>query len=54
MKVMTVSKEPISCKLEIDGKMVEQNMEFNYLDVDLTSSGNMVKEITTQVHKATK
>ena len=42
-KAMTVSKEPLCCKLETDGKMVEQVMQFNYLGVNITSSGNLVK-----------
>jgi len=29
-------------------------MEFNYLGVNITSSGNLVKEIKTQAQKATK
>ena len=27
---MTIGKEPLHCKLEIDGRMVEQVSEFNY------------------------
>ena len=34
--------------LEIDGRLVEQVMEFNCLGVNITSSGNLVKEIKTQ------
>ena len=45
---MTISKEPLRCKLEIDGRMVEQVMEFNYLGVNITSSRNLVKAIKTQ------
>ena len=44
----------VSCKLEIDGRMVEQVMEFNYLSVNITSSGNLVKEIKTQVQIGAK
>ena len=29
------TKEPLLCKLEIDGRMVEQVMQFNYLGVKL-------------------
>ena len=49
---MTIRKEPLCCKLEIDGRMVEQVMEFNYLGVNITSSGNLGKEIKTQTQKA--
>ena len=31
------------CKLETDGKMVDQVMGFNYLRVNFNSSGNLVK-----------
>ena len=41
-KAMTVSKKPLSCKLEIDGRMVDQVMEFNNSDVNIASSGNLV------------
>jgi hypothetical protein len=47
MKVMTISKEPICCKLEINSRMVERIMEFIYLGVNITSSGNLVKQIKT-------
>ena len=51
-KAKAVSKEPVRCKLEINGRIVEQVMEFNYLGVNVTSSGNLVKEIKTQAQKA--
>ena len=38
--------------MEIDGTMVEQVMEFNYLDVNIVSLGNLAKEIKTQAQKA--
>jgi hypothetical protein len=46
---MTISKEPIHCKLGIDGRIVKQVMEFNYLVVNIITSGNLEKEIETQV-----
>ena len=51
MEAMTMSKEPIRCKLEIDDRMVEQVMEFNYWGVNITSSGNLVKKIKVQGQK---
>ena len=48
---MTTSKEPLRCKLEIDGRMVEQFMKFNYLGVNIASSRNLVKEIKTKAQK---
>ena len=49
-----MSKEPIRCKLEVDGRMVEQVMEFYCMGVNITSSGNLVKEIITQAQKSSK
>ena len=45
MKTTTISKEPLRCKLEIDGMIVEQVMEFNYLGVNVAISGNLVNGI---------
>ena len=45
---MVISKEPLHIKLEIDGRMVEQVMQFNYLGVNITSSGNLLKESKAQ------
>ena len=33
---MNTSKEPIGYNFEIDGRMVEQVMEFNYMGVQIT------------------
>ena len=55
MKDMIISKETPLWKLEIDGRMVEQFMEFgNYLVVNIISSGNVVQKIKTQAQKAAK
>ena len=51
---MTISNEAICCKLEIDGRMTEQVMEFNNLGVNITSSGNLVKYIKTQAQKSAR
>ena len=48
---MTTSKEPISCKFEIDGKIVKQVMEFNHLGVNIISSGNLVKKLKPKLKK---
>ena len=53
-KTMTISKEPLRWKLEIDGRVVEQVIESNYLDVNITSSGNLVKEIKTEAQKVSR
>ena len=51
---MTLSKERLRCKLEIGGRMVEQVMEFNYLDINITNSGSLIKEMKTQAQKAAR
>ena len=48
---MTIGKEPLRCKLEIDGRMVEKVLEFNYLGVNITSSRNLARGIKTQAKK---
>ena len=35
MKAMTISKETVRWKLEIDGRIVEQDVEFKYLGVNI-------------------
>ena len=47
-------KTQIRCKLEIDGKMVEKIMEFKYLGVIITSSGDLVREVKTQAQQAAR
>ena len=44
-KNMIISKEAIRCKLETDGTIVEQFVEYNYFGANITSSGNLVKYI---------
>ena len=53
-KSITTSKKSLRCKFEIDDRVVEQVMEFNYLGVKITSSGNLVKGIKTQAQKAAR
>ena len=38
---MTIGKEPLPYKLEIDGRMVEQVMKLNYLCVKIISRGKI-------------
>ena len=49
-KAITTSKETTHCKLEIDGKMVEQVMKFNYLGVNVISSENVVMVIKSELN----
>lgn len=53
IKTMTISKESIRCKL-VDNKIIEQVMKFIYLDVELSSYGDLDYEIRYQVNKANK
>ena len=51
---MTISKVTLRSKLDIKGRLLEQVMEFNYLGVNITISGNLAKEIITQAQKAAR
>lgn len=49
---MVISRKPIRCKLEIEGAVIQQVMEFNYLDILINSYGITEKEeIEQQVSK---
>ena len=49
---MTISKEPIRCKLEIEGEMAEKVLEINYVHehVCLCWSQSNYEETTTVLH----
>lgn len=53
-KSMVVSRNPIRCKLEVDGKMIEQVMEFKYLGALLTSAKDLGTEVRDQALKAAR
>ncbi|XP_072158040.1 uncharacterized protein [Bemisia tabaci] len=53
-KSMVVSRNPIRCKLEVDGKMIEQVMEFKYLGALLTSAKDVGTEVQDQALKAAR
>lgn len=48
---MTTSIEPKRCKLELDGKIIQQEMTFKYLGIDLTNYGNVEQEVRKRVIK---
>ncbi|KAI4476057.1 hypothetical protein M0802_014934 [Mischocyttarus mexicanus] len=50
-KCLTISKEPIRCKLETNGRIIKQTMTFNYLGVEITSHRDLYRETTNQVRK---
>lgn len=51
-KSMVIAKEPQRCKLMVNNKAIEQVMTFTYLGVEISSYGNLTKEITSQTIKA--
>ena len=48
-KAMTISIEPLECKLKIDGRIVEQVMKLSNLSANFATLGNLVKEISKSV-----
>ena len=53
-KSMTISKEPIRCKLALNDQPIEQVMSFEYLGIIASSSRNTYDEVKTQVNKAAR
>lgn len=53
-KCITTAKEPLRCKLEVDGQVIQQELKFKYLGIDITSYGNIEDEVRQQVTKANK
>ena len=53
-KALTISKQPLRCKLAVYGKPIEQVMEFDYLGVKITSSKDLTSEVTNQANKAAR
>ncbi|XP_055385812.1 uncharacterized protein LOC129614885 [Condylostylus longicornis] len=51
-KSMTISKEPIRCKLVVNNKTIEQVNRFKYLGVDITDSRQIETEVSLQTAKA--
>lgn len=53
-KCMCISKNPIRCKLEVNGKIIQQVMDFKYLGIHISSSRRLIDEVRTQVFKASR
>lgn len=51
---MIISKEPEIHKLELDSRIIEQIITLSYLGVEMTSSRNLIQEVTTLANKAAK
>lgn len=49
---MTISKEPIRCKLANDNEPIEQIMNFEYVDTNISSYGNLEDEVRSVANKA--
>lgn len=48
MKSLTISKEPLWCKLQIYNTIIEQVMSFSYLGVQITSFKDLNAEVGHQ------
>ena len=53
-RAMTTSKTPLRCKLEIDGKSVQQEMKFKYLGIEISGYGDIETEVRGQAMKAAR
>ncbi|XP_044744146.1 uncharacterized protein LOC123306294 [Coccinella septempunctata] len=51
---MVFAKEPIRCKIVINGEILEQVSRFIYLGVTVSSERRIVEEVRTQAHKVDK
>lgn len=53
-KCLVTSKNPVRCKLEVDGNIIEQVMTFRYLGVNVSGYGDIENEVRQQVNKANR
>ena len=51
---MTTSKTPLRCKLEVNGSIIQQEMRFKYLEIELSGYGDVEAEVREQKTRATK
>jgi len=51
-KSITFARDPIRCKLVVQDKIIEQVSEFKYLGMDLSSYHDPVKNLRSQINKA--
>ena len=52
--ILTVAKEPVQCKLVIDGKLLEQVTAFKYLGGIISSDRTRYMEVRHQTNNATR
>ncbi|XP_060525304.1 uncharacterized protein LOC132701439 [Cylas formicarius] len=51
-KSMTMTREPIRCKLIVEDKPIEQVMQFQYLGMNMSSCHDPTKDLRDQINKA--
>ncbi|XP_056636638.1 uncharacterized protein LOC130445137 [Diorhabda sublineata] len=50
---ITFAKEPLRCKLVVQDKIIDKISQFKYLGMDLSSYHDPVKDLRSQINKAT-
>ena len=53
-KCMTTSKVPLRCKLEVEGNVIQQEMKFKYLGIEISGYGDVEAEVRERTTKATR
>ncbi|XP_050519479.1 uncharacterized protein LOC126893388 [Diabrotica virgifera virgifera] len=51
-KCITKAKDPLRCKLVVENNPIEQVMPFRYLGIDISSTHDPVKDLRSQINKA--
>lgn len=51
-KSLTTSKIPVRCKLVVDDQIIQQEMKFKYLGIELSGFGDVESEVRQQTNKA--
>jgi len=51
-KSITFAKDPVRCKLVVQDKIIEQVSQLKYLGMDLSSYHDPVKDLRSQIKKA--
>ena len=51
---MTKSKTQLRCKLEVNGSIIQQEMRFKYLGIELSGYDDVEAEVREQTTRATK
>lgn len=51
---MTTLKTPLMCKLEIENKVIEQEMKFKYLGIEISGYDDIEVDVREQTMRATE